>query len=165
METHGHRQKVPKLGPPPAFIFLNCLRILTKSVDYLQKTGQWIFVLKESTFFSHDRKFRGRLSSVQSLSHVRLFETPWTAAIQPSHPLSSPSPPAPNPSQHQGLFQWVSSPHQVARVLEFHLQHQSFQWTTRTGLLWDRLVGSPCSPRDSQESSPTPQLKSIFLLR
>ena len=47
-------------------------------------------------------------------------------AIQPSHPLSSPSPPAFNLSQHQGLFKWVSSLHQVARVLEFQLQHQSF---------------------------------------
>ena len=56
-------------------------------------------------------------------------------AIQPSHPLSSPSPPAPNPSQHQGLFQWVSSLNQVAKVLEFQLQHQSFQWTPRTDLL------------------------------
>ena len=42
-------------------------------------------------------------------------------AIQPSHPLSSPSPPAPNPSQHQGLFQWVNSSHEVAKVLEFQL--------------------------------------------
>ena len=50
-------------------------------------------------------------------------------AIQPSHPLSSPYPPALNPSQHQGLFQWVSSSHEVAKVLEFQLQHQSFQWT------------------------------------
>ena len=50
-------------------------------------------------------------------------------AIQPSHPLSSPAPPAPNPSQHQGLFQWVSSSHEVAKVLEFQLQHQSFQLT------------------------------------
>ena len=48
-------------------------------------------------------------------------------AIQPSHLLSSPSPPAPNPSQHQGLFQRVTSSHQVANVLEFQLQHQSFQ--------------------------------------
>ena len=47
-------------------------------------------------------------------------------AIQPSHPLSSPSPPAPNPSQHQGLFQWVNSSHEVAKLLEFQLQHQSF---------------------------------------
>ena len=56
-------------------------------------------------------------------------------AIQPSHPLSSPSPPAPNPSQHQDLFQRVSSSHEVAKVLEFQLQHQSFQWTSRTDLL------------------------------
>ena len=56
-------------------------------------------------------------------------------AIQPSHPLLSPSPPAPNPSQHQGLFQWISSSHQVAKVLEFQPQHQSFQWTPRTDLL------------------------------
>ena len=55
-------------------------------------------------------------------------------AIQPSHPLSSPSPPAFNLSQHQGLFQWVSSLHQVAKVLQFQLQHQSFQWIFRTDL-------------------------------
>ena len=73
----------------------------------------------------------------------------------------SPSPPAPNPSQHQGLFQWLSCSHEVAKVLEFHLQHQSFQWTPRTDLLQDGLVGSLCSPKDSQESSPTSQFKSI----
>ena len=56
-------------------------------------------------------------------------------AIQPSHPPSSPSPPALHHSQHQGLFKWVSSPHQVAKVLEFQLQHQSFQRTSRTHLL------------------------------
>ena len=82
-------------------------------------------------------------------------------AIQPSHPLSSPSPPAFNLSQHQGLFQWVTSSHQVAKVLEFQLQDQSFQWIFRTDFLEDGLVGSPCSPRDSQESSPIPQFKSI----
>ena len=93
------------------------------------------------------------LSSVQSLSRVWLFATPWTPwstpglpvrhqlseftethvhwvsyAIQPSHPLLSPSPPAFNLSQHQGLFKWVSSSHQVAKVLEIQLQHQPFQW-------------------------------------
>ena len=82
-------------------------------------------------------------------------------AIQPSHLLSSPSPPAFNLSQHQGLFKWVSSLHQVAKGLEFQLQYQSLQWTPRTGLLNDGLVESPCSLRDSQESSPTPQFKSI----
>ena len=85
-------------------------------------------------------------------------------AIQPSHPLSSPSPPALNVSQHQSLFKWVSSSHQVAKVLEFQLQHQSFQWIPRTDLLQNGLVGSPCSSRDSQESSPTPQFKALILL-
>ena len=89
-------------------------------------------------------------------THVR-----WVSdAIQPSHPLSSPSPPAPNPSHHQTLFQWVNSSHEVPKVLEFQLQYQSFQWTPRTDLQ-NGLVGPPCSPRCSQESSPTPQFKSI----
>ena len=93
---------------------------------------------------------------VQSLSHVWLFVTLWTASrqlflsftiswsllklvsielmmpFQPSHPLSPPSPPAFNLSQRQSLFQWVSSSHQVARGLEFELKHQSFRWTFRT---------------------------------
>ena len=56
-------------------------------------------------------------------------------AIQPSHPLSSPSSPAPNLSQHQGLFQQVNSSHEVTKVLEFQLQHQSFQLTPRTDFL------------------------------
>ena len=63
-------------------------------------------------------------------------------AIQLSHPLSSPSPPSFNLSQHQGLFQWVSSSHQVAKVLEIQLQHRSFQWIFRTDFLSDGLVGS-----------------------
>ena len=54
-----------------------------------------------------------------------------------------------------------SSSHQVAKVLEFQLQHQSFEWIFRTDFIYDGLVGSPCSPRDSQESSPTPQFKTI----
>ena len=81
-------------------------------------------------------------------------------AIQPSHPLSSPSLTF-NLFQHQGLFQWVSSLHHVAKVLEFQLQHQSFQWTFSTDFLLDRLIRSHCSSRDSQESSPTPEFKSI----
>ena len=80
-------------------------------------------------------------------------------AIHPSNPLSSPSPPAFNLSQHQGHFKWVSSSHQVPKVLEF--QHQSFQWIFRTDFLYNWLVWFPCSPRDSQESIPAPQFKSI----
>ena len=56
-------------------------------------------------------------------------------AIQSSQPLSSPSPPPLNLSQHQGLFQWVSSLHQVAKVLQLQLQHQNFQWIFRTDFL------------------------------
>ena len=74
--------------------------------------------------------------------HHQLLESTQTHvhqvgdAIQPSHPLSSPSLPALNLSQHQGLFKWVSSLHQVAKVLDFQLQHQSFQWTpTSTKIL------------------------------
>ena len=98
------------------------------------------------------------ISSVQLLSRVRLFATPWTAAcqaslsitnsrsslklipywvsdaIQPSHPLSTPSPPAFSLSQDQGLSQWISFSHQVAKVLGFRLKHQSFQWTFRTDI-------------------------------
>ena len=83
-------------------------------------------------------------------------------AIQPSHPLSSPSPSF-NLSQHRGLFQWVGSLLQMVKVLE--LQHQFFQWMFEVEDFFENwLVGSPCSPRDSQESSPTPQFKSINTL-
>ena len=86
----------------------------------------------------------------------------WVSdAIQPSHPLLSPSPPALNLFQHQGLFKWVSSSHQVAKGLKFQLQHQSFQWIFRTDILKNGLAGSPWSPRDSQESPLIPQFKSI----
>ena len=91
----------------------------------------------------------------------------WVSdAIQPSHPLSSPSPPALNPSQHQGLFQWVNSSHEVAKVLEFQLQHQSFQWTPRTGLLgWTDgvrcaqfgLIQLPFTPGLGEELHPFPE--------
>ena len=100
-----------------------------------------------------------KLHQFSSLSHIQLFAIPWTAAHQASlsitnsqsllkltsielvmpsnhlilcHPLL---PPAFNLSQHQGLFKWVSSSHQVAKVLEFQLHHQSFQWTFRTDFL------------------------------
>ena len=71
-------------------------------------------------------------------------------AIQPSHSLLSPSPPALNLSQHQGLFQWVNSSHEVAKVLEFQLQHQSFQRTPRTDLFkmdWLDLLAVQETPR------------------
>ena len=93
---------------------------------------------------------------LQELAQIHVHQV--SDAIQPSHPLLSPSP-AFNLSQHQGLFQWVSSLHQVAKVLE--LQPQSFQWIFRTDFLQGWLVWSPWSPKDSEESSPPPQFKSI----
>ena len=79
-------------------------------------------------------------------------------SISPSHPLLPPSPFAFNLSRHQGLFQWIGSLYQVAKVLELQLQHQSFQWIFRVDFLYDWLV---CSPRDSQEYSLVPQFKII----
>ena len=90
-------------------------------------------------------------------THVR-----WVRyATQSSHPRSSPSPPAFSLSQHQGLFKWVSCLHQVTKVLELQLQHQSLQWIFRVSFLYGRLVWSPYSPRESQKSSPTLQFKNI----
>ena len=103
-------------------------------------TTKWF----SKTYIVFQILFHYQFSSVQLLSHVWLFATPWIAAhqaslsitnswslpklmsielviIQPSHPLLSPSPPASNPSQHQSLFQWVNSSHEVAKVLEFQL--------------------------------------------
>ena len=118
------------------------------------------------------------MSLVQSLSHVQFFETPWTTArqtslsiinsqnlltyvhrvgdaIQPSHLLSFPSPPAFNLSQHQGLFQGVSSVHQWPKYWSFSLSISPFN--EYSGLISFRWTGeSPCSPRDSQESSTPP---------
>ena len=121
---------------------------------------QSFLFLKYCVFIGKIKWFQ--FGSVQSLSHVWLFATPWIAArqaslsitnswsslrlnvhrvcdaIQPSHPLSFPSPPAPNPSQHQSLFQGVNSSHEVAKVLEFHQQHQSLQY-----ILFKRKVPVP----------------------
>ena len=82
-------------------------------------------------------------------------------ANQPSHPLSFPFPPAPSPSQHQGLFQWVNSLHEVAKVLGVSALESVLPMNTQdwSPLGWTGWTTS--SPRDSQESSPTPQFKSI----
>ena len=121
-------------------------------------------------------------SSVQLLSHVRLFATPWTAAHQASLSITNSqsllelmSIESVMPSNHlllcrSLLFLPSVFPsirdflHQVAKVLELQLQHQSFQQIFRVDFLYDGLVESPYSPRDSQESSPTLQFKSISSL-
>ena len=122
-------------------------------------------------------------SSVQALSHVQLFATPRTAACQSSLSINDsrsllklmsiksvmpsnclilcrPLLLLPSISPSFRVFPRVSS-YQMAKVLELQLQHQSFQWVFRTDSLQDLQVWSSCSPRDSQESSPTPQFESI----
>ena len=126
------------------------------------REGTLFFLKQERKYFYFIRSyftcFDSHFSSVQSLSHVRLFVTEWwqharppcpsqlleptqthvhqvSDAIQSSHPLLSPSLSAFNLSQHQGLFKWVSSSHQMAKVLEFQIQDQSFQWILRSDLL------------------------------
>ena len=114
---------------------LNCRRIL-----YYWVTRKDIYV----QFICSDVSDSLRIHGLQSTRLSCPSPTPELAqihvhqvgdAIQPSLPLLFPSPPAFNLSQLQGLFQWVSSSHQMARLLEFQLQHQSFQWIFRTDLL------------------------------
>ena len=129
------------------------------------------------------------LSSVQLLSRVRLFATPWTAASQASQSITNSqsslrltSIESVMPSSHLILCHpllLLPSIFSSIRVFSnesvlsirwpkcwsFSYQHQSFQWIFRTDFPQDGLVGSPCSPRDSQESSPTPQFKASVLLR
>ena len=81
--------------------------------------------------------------------------------IQPSHPLSPPSPFALNLSQHQDLFQWVGSLHQVAKVLKLQFQHQFIQGIFRVDFFWIDWLDLLVVQRDSQKSSPAPQFKSI----
>ena len=103
-------------------------------VIHLRWKGFWCFLVAKSCMTLHDPidcSMPGFPVHHQLLeftqTHVR-----WVGdAIQPSHPLLSPSLPAFNLSQHQGLFQWVSSSHQVAKLLELQLQRQSFQWIFR----------------------------------
>ena len=123
-------------------------------------------------------------SSVQLLNCVRLFATPWTAACQTFLSITNSwSPPNPcalccwcHPAISFSVVRFSSCPQSFPGSGSFQMSQLStsggqsigvsastsvLQWTPRTDLLWDGLVGSPCSPRDSQESSPTPQFKSI----
>ena len=156
----------------------------------LQTTWRWPDPRGDVTIFVlaaiHSGLVMMSLSSFQLSCSVvsNSFATPWTAAhqdsvhhqllelaqthvhwvgdaIQPSHPLSGPSPPAFSLSQNDSVFQLVSPSHQVGKILVLQLQHQSFQWIFRTDFLYDWQLWSSCNPRESQESSPAPQFKSI----
>ena len=148
----------------------------------LQWTQEWRYLFE--ILISLPRIYSQNWESVQLLSRVQLFVTPWTAArqaslsitnsqsllklmsfesVMPSNHLilSSPSPPTFSLSQHQRLSQWVSSSYQVAKVLEFHLQHKSFQGIFRIDFLlmdWLDLL----AVQGTLKSLPlTPQFKSI----
>ena len=152
--------------------------------DHHNKSGEHLLLEIVLIFFLQwELKRSLQFSSVQLFSCIQLFVTPWSAAwqgslsltnswsllklmsiqsvaTQPSHPLSSPSP-AFSLSQHQALFQWVSSSHRLAKVLQFQLQHQSFQRVFRTNFLYDCLVWS-CSPRERVFSNATVQKHQFF---
>ena len=137
LTTHEPSLEIHKsLSNKPSFPYYNHI----KPTD-CRDNRLWNFDFHETI---STNSFIYAISSVQSLSHVRLFTTSWIAARQaslsinsrssprlgvhwvsdailPSHPLSPPSPPAPNPSQQQSLFQWVKPSHEVAKVLEFQL--------------------------------------------
>ena len=155
---------------PLQFCFLTLMRCWREGLSFLRDCSRTSSL---QTF-----------SSVQLLSHVQLFVTPWGCstpgfpvlhylpefaqthvhwvndAMQPSHPLLPPSLPALNPSQHQGLFQWVRSSYQVAKELELQLQHQSFQWIFRViffRIEWFAFLAS----QGTLKTLPAPQFKSI----
>ena len=142
-----------EVSPSPVLIFflvsfLVCLFIIWSSVQFSSVAQSCLALCDPRNHSTSGLPVHHQLPE-STQTHVHRVGN----AIQPSHPLSFPSPAALNFSQHHGLFKWISSSHQV----EFQLQHQSFQWTPSP----DEPVGSPCSPRDSLESSPTPQFKSI----
>ena len=105
-------------------ILIYCLRVMLLRFSSVQFSCLFM-----SDFLQPHALQHARLEISQTHVH------PVGDAMQPSHPLLSPSPPTFNLSQHQDFFQWVSSSHQVAKVLELQLQHQSFQWIFRTDFL------------------------------
>ena len=170
--TYNYRKKISTIG----HLFRSYISLWRTAPS----TSKWIFfqvVLQLSLhWFLH-------FSSVQPLSHVWLFVTLWTTGYQASLSITSSrsllrlmSIESLMPSNHlilccplflpPSIFPSISSLHQVAKVLEFQLQHQSFQWIFRTDFLHDVLFESPCYPRDSQECVPTPKfIGSLYCLK
>ena len=136
--------------------FLTVVRSYRKSYFHCWTYHQFSSVAQSCPTLCNpmNRSTPGRPVHKQLLEFTQTHVHRVSDAIQPSHPLLSPSPPAPNPSQHQGLFQWVNSLHEVAKVLEI-------SFNISPSIEHPGLSRSSCSPRDSQESSPIPQFKSI----
>ena len=109
--------------------------IYSKSMDLVLVSVQFSHSVVSDSLWPHEPQ-HARPPCPSPAPGVNQTHVHWVGdTIQPSHPLSSPCPPALNLSQNQDLSKWVSSLHQVAKVLEFQLQHQCFQWTPRTDLL------------------------------
>ena len=136
----GSLPLVPQLGSPslPNWL-LTCWNFpqIELQASRLWKFFQFSWVTQSCpTLFDPMNRSTPGLPVHHQLLEFTQTHVHWVGdAIQPSYPLLSPSLPAFNVSQHQGLFQWVSSLHEVAKVLEFQRQHQSFQWTFRTDFL------------------------------
>ena len=155
--------------------------------DWATNTSTFFTILSWTNVWNSKEKgeVSVQFSAVQSISRVQLFMTPWTATCQASlsitnsqsllklMPIESVRPSSQLILCHPLLLQPSIIPSirvfsnesalriRLAKILEFQFQHQSFQWTPRTDLLYSGLVGSPC-PRDSQKSSLTPQFKSFL---
>ena len=146
-DSHHFKRKTPEINYP-TFVSKAC--VLSKCIDTFKNSlrgilhAEYLKMMKSCFQFSSVAQLCLTLCNPMNCStpglpvHHQLPESTQTHvhwvddAIQPSHPLLSPSLPTLSLSQHQGLFQWVSSSHEVAKVLEFQLQHQSFQWTPKT---------------------------------
>ena len=108
-------------------IISNYQNLEITNISFSQSVSQFSHSVVSNSLRPHEPQHT-RLPVHHQLPESTPTHVHWVCdAIQPSHPLLSPSPPAPNPSQDQDLFQWVNSLHEVAKVLEFQLQHQSFQ--------------------------------------
>ena len=109
------------------FDIYNYITMCIKSVQF-SSVAQSCLTLRDPIDYS-----TSGFSVHHQLRELTQTHVHWVGdAIKPSHPLLSPSPPVFNLSQHQHLFQLISSSHQVAKVLEFQLQHSSYQWIFRT---------------------------------
>ena len=143
--NHGGWLYITRLDPVLINIPLVCIMVRGSEKKFIHTLGKWTHFKKITLNSSFSSVAQSCLTLWEPMDcstpdlpvHHQLPEftqthVHWVGdAIQPSHPLSSP-PPAFHPSQHQGLCKWVSSLHQVAKVLECQLQHQSFQWISRT---------------------------------
>ena len=132
---------------------------ITGSMD-MGLGGLWELVMDREAWRA---EVHGIVKSWTRLSNFH-FHVYWVGdVIQPSHPPLPPFPLVLNLSQHQDLFLWVGCLHQVTKVLELQLQHQTFQRIFRVEFFWAWLIWSPWSPGDSQESSPNHSSKASIL--